>query len=275
MLTEEQRQACADRLRDAERERRPIPPLVEEHPELDAVDAYAIQLTNIRRRRAQHAVVGHKVGLSSAVMQRMMGVDEPDYGHLLADMELSEAVPADPALFCQPRVEVEVGYLIGADLPGADCAESDVLDSTRSLVPAIELIDSRIRNWQISLGDTIADNASSAAFVLGQQRFSPREVDPQKVDVSLSRDGEPVQRGRSDAVLGDPTTAVAWLARKLSGFGTRLRAGDLVLPGSCVRAVDVVAGSTYEAAFEAGGANLGSVRLSFAATGSSSGGGHS
>lgn len=263
VLTTEQRNALAQQLDDAERERRPIPPLIESHADLSAVDAYEIQLVNIRRRLAGAEVVGHKVGLSSPVMQHMMGVDEPDYGHLLSDMRLHEQQSIDPGRYCYPRVEVEVGFLLGDDVPGEGCTEADVLASTEALVPAIELIDSRIADWRIGIADTIADNASSAGFVLGQARIDPGEVDLRGIDAVLWRDGEQAAHGRSDAVLGNPAIAVAWLARKVAGFGVRLRAGNIVLPGSCTRAIDVAAGHEFRAEFSAGAAELGSVSLSF------------
>ena len=259
MLTEEQRLDAADLLWAAELERSPIPPLTETHPGIDVVDAYEIQLLNIRRRLAAGgAVHGHKVGLSSRVMQQMMGVDEPDYGHLLADMALRQDAPVAVDRYCQPRVEVEVGFVLGADLPGDGCTEDDVLAATERVVPALELIDSRIAGWRIRLADTIADNASSAGYVIGEG-VAPGGLDLTAIDVSLHRDGDFVVAGRSDAVLGDPVVAVAWLARKVSSFGVRLRAGHVVLPGSCIRAVDVAQGQTFTATF----ADLGSVSLTF------------
>jgi 2-keto-4-pentenoate hydratase len=255
VLTTEQRTAAADRLRRAEQDRKPIDPLTDDHP-MDPADAYEIQLLNVRRRSSR--VVGHKVGLSSRAMQRMMGVDEPDYGHLLEDMRLAEDRAVPVADHCWPRVEVEVAFLLGADLPGRGCTEADVLAATESVAPALELIDSRIADWRISLPDTIADNASSAGFVLGQQRVAPQRLDLTAIDVQL-RSGERVEQGRSDAVLGDPTTAVAWLARKVADFGVRLRAGHLVLPGSCTRAVDARAGDAFRAEFT----DLGVVSLRF------------
>ncbi|SEG87342.1 2-keto-4-pentenoate hydratase [Thermomonospora echinospora] len=259
MLTEEQRRDAADRLREAELNRAPIPPLVETFPGIDAVDAYEIQLINIGRRVAAGAVVGgHKVGLSSKAMQQMMGVDEPDYGHLLGDMALRQDEPVEAARYCYPRVEVEVGFVLGADLPGEDCTEDDVLAATERVVPALELIDSRIVDWRIALADTIADNASSAGYVIGAGR-PPAGLDLTAIEATLYRDGEPVVSGRSDAVLGNPVTCVAWLARKVASFGVRLRAGHLVLPGSCTRAIDVAAGQTFTADFT----DLGSVSLTF------------
>ena len=260
MLSSAIRAELAAGLADAERSRVPITPLTAAHPDIDVVDAYEIQLINIRARLDDGArVIGHKVGLSSEAMQKMMGVDEPDYGHLLADMEVFEDVPVDTARFLYPRVEVEVGFILADDLPGAGCTEDDVLAATAAFAPSIELIDTRIRDWKIALCDTIADNASSAGWVLGPQRVSPKDIDIKTIDAVLTRNGELVAEGRSDAVLGNPVTAVAWLARKVDSFGVRLKAGDIVLPGSCTRAIDARPGDKFVADF----AGLGSVRLSF------------
>ncbi len=260
MLTVETRDELAADLAQAERSREPIAPLTSSYPEIDVVDAYEIQLINIRQRVAEGArVLGHKVGLSSLAMQQMMGVDEPDYGHLLDEMQVFEDTPVKAGRYLYPRVEVEVGFILAADLPGAACTEDDVLAATEALVPSIELIDTRITDWKIGLCDTIADNASSAGFVLGAARVSPRDVDVKAIDAMLTRNGEMVAEGRSDAVLGNPVTAVAWLARKVESFGVRLLKGDIVLPGSCTRAIDVQAGDKFIADF----AGLGSVRLSF------------
>lgn len=255
MLTIQKREAAAELLRVAERDRVPITPLVELYPEIDVVDAYEIQLLNVRHRNRD--VIGHKVGLSSLAMQQMMGVDEPDYGHLLDDMQLSGT--ADASAYLYPRVEVEIAFLLSQDLPGEGCTVEDVLRATEFVAPAIELIDSRIIDWRIGLQDTIADNASSAGFVLGQERIRPSELDLCTVAATLRRNGEVVAEGRGDAVLGDPAIAVAWLAEKVAGFGVRLLAGDIVLPGSCTRAIDARPGDEFHAEF----AGLGSVDLKF------------
>jgi 2-keto-4-pentenoate hydratase len=260
MLSVEVRDELAADLAEAERSKVPIKPLTDEYPGIDVVDAYEIQLINIRARVAGGArVVGHKVGLSSEAMQKMMNVDEPDYGHLLDEMEVFENVPVAAGRFLYPRVEVEVGFILADDLPGAGCTEDDVLAATAAFAPSIELIDTRITDWKIKLCDTIADNASSAGWVLGKERVSPKDLDIRNVDAVLRRNGEVVAEGRSDAVLGNPVTAVAWLARKVDDFGVRLRAGDIVLPGSCTRAIDCRPGDEFVADF----AGLGSVRLSF------------
>jgi 2-keto-4-pentenoate hydratase len=259
-LSAEERQAAADALRLAEETQTAIPPLVQTWPAIDVVDAYEIQLLNIRRRLAAGATVhGHKVGLSSLAMQQMMGVDEPDYGHLLSDMVLSEDAPVPTQRYLLPRVEVEVGFVLGDDLPGEGCTVEDVLRCTDFIAPAIELIDSRIADWKIGLFDTIADNASSCGVALGKERLKPDELDLRAIDATLEINGERVAEGRSDAVLGDPAIAVAWLAQKVASFGVRLEAGHVVLPGSCTRAYDVRPGDDVLASFS----GLGSVHLTF------------
>src|ERR1700722_17213254 len=245
MISVVARDELAADLAQAERSRQPIAPLTAGHPDIDVVDAYEIQLINIRQRVAEGARgVGHKVGLSSLAMQQMMGVDEPDYGHLLDEMQVFEDVPVKANKYLYPRVEVEVGFILAHDLPGANCTEDDVLAATEAFVPSIELIDTRITDWKIALCDTIADNAPSGGFVLGAARAADDGV---------------VAEGRGDAVLGNPVAAVAWLARKVESFGVRLRAGDIVLPGSCTRAIDARPGDNFVADFD----GLGSVRLSF------------
>ncbi|BDX30146.1 2-keto-4-pentenoate hydratase [Mycobacterium antarcticum] len=260
MLSSAARADLAAELAEAERGKVAMTPLTDRYSDVDVVDAYEIQLINIRARVADGArVIGHKVGLSSEAMQKMMGVDEPDYGHLLDDMEVFEDVPVEAGRFLYPRVEVEVGFILADDLPGEGCTEDDVLAATAAFAPSIELIDTRITDWKIKLCDTIADNASSAGWVLGRDRVSPKDIDIRTIDAVLTRNGEVVAEGRSDAVLGNPVTAVAWLARKVDQFGVRLRAGDIVLPGSCTRAIDARPGDDFVADF----LGLGSVHLSF------------
>ncbi|MEO7351485.1 MAG: fumarylacetoacetate hydrolase family protein, partial [Marmoricola sp.] len=182
----------------------------------------------------------------------------------LSDMELpssggSEDKSVSAGRYCFPRVEVEVAFILGETLPGAGCTEEDVLRCTEYVAPSIELIDSRIADWNIKIADTIADNASSAGFVLGPERIPPGSVDLKAISAVLTRNGEKVAEGRSDAVLGNPVTAVAWLAAKVAGFGVTLEAGHVILPGSVHRAIDVRPGDEFVADFE----GFGSVRLDF------------
>lgn len=272
-LDQTQRATAAGLLWAADRDREPIEPLTVQFPGIDVVDAYEIQLSNIRRRLAAGARVrGHKVGLSSPVMQQMMGVDEPDYGHLLDTMVVSQDAPIPAMRYCYPRIEVEIGYVLGSSLPGEGCTEADVLAATEYVVPSLELIDSRIRDWRIRLADTIADNASSAGVILGEARRTPAELAAEGIDLAnieavlYSGSGgqaggwTETARGNTSAVLGNPTTAVAWLAGKVASFGVKLEAGHLILPGSCTRAIDARPGDRFRAEF----AGLGSVTASFA-----------
>jgi 2-keto-4-pentenoate hydratase len=174
-------------------------------------------------------------------------------------MVYTEDSPIPTGAFLVPRVEVEVGFVLGADLPGEGCTVEDVLRCTEFIAPAIELIDSRIANWKIGLFDTIADNASSCGVILGKERVKPADLDVKAIEATLDINGVKVAEGRADAVLGDPTIAVAWLANKVASFGVRLEAGHVVLPGSCTRAYDVSPGDQVVATFS----GLGSVSLSF------------
>lgn len=266
MLNSAERVTAAELLRAAERDRAPIGPLTERFEGIDVTDAYEIQLINIGERLAAgERVRGHKVGLSSPVMQQMMGVDEPDYGHLLNTMMLAEDTPIPAGRYCYPRIEVEIGYILGAPLPGENCTAADVLAATEYIVPSLELIDSRITDWRIKLADTIADNASSAGVILGAARKTPAELAAAGVDLAdidavlYDADGTEIASGNTSAVLGDPTGCVAWLARKVAAFGVKLEAGHLILPGSCTRAIDARPGDTFRAEF----AGLGTVTASF------------
>lgn len=259
-VTENDQRSAAAALAAAERDRCPIAPLTSTWVGMDVEDAYEVQLINVGLRLDAGAqVVGHKVGLTARAMQEMLGVEEPDYGHLLDDMQLPDGATAEAAAYCHPRVEVEVAFVLSQPLTAPECTVEDVLRATDYVVPAIELIDSRIRDWKITLPDTIADNASAAAYVLGEQRTAVGDVDLPGVAAVLQQNGEVVAEGVAGAVLGDPARAVAWLANKLHGLGQQLQPGHVVLPGSCTRAVDVVAGDHIRADL----VGLGSVSLSF------------
>lgn len=260
MLTPQERTEAADALAEAERTATPIDRLTDTHPAIEVADAFAIQQEQIDAKVAAGAVVrGYKVGLSSRAMQTMMGVDEPDFGHLLDDMFVFEESQMSTASMCRPRVEFEVAFMLGRDLRGPGCTVADVLAATEFVMPAIEIIDSRFHGWDIRLCDTIADNASSSHLVLGARRVPIDGLDLRTLGVLVHRNGELIDTGAAGAVLGNPVVAVAWLANKLQTFGVDLPAGSVVLPGSCTKAHDVAAGDHITAEF----ATLGTVSIGF------------
>ncbi|HVX23164.1 MAG TPA: 2-keto-4-pentenoate hydratase [Acidimicrobiales bacterium] len=245
------RRQAASALADAERSRLPIEPLSKCYPGMDLDDAYAIQMLNIEDRlTAGSAVRGHKVGLTSKAMQTMLGVDQPDYGHLLTDMFIADRDVVAADRYLQPRVEIEIAFVLGSGLGGGGVTAADVLRATEFVVPAIEVIDSRIADWAITLEDTVADNGSSAGVVLGCRPTKIGDRDLRLVRGILERSGRLVETGLGAAVLGNPVSAVAWLANSLHQMGVALEAGHVVLPGSCTRAVDVVPGDVVRAEFD-------------------------
>jgi 2-keto-4-pentenoate hydratase len=258
-ITAEQRVEAAALLRRAEQDRQPIAPLTEQFPGLGIEDAYAIQLANISARLAGGATIrGHKVGLTAKVMQELLGVDEPDYGHLLDDMVFVDAAKIEANQFCAPRIEAEITFLLRRPLRGPGITIEDVLDATEAIAPSLEIVDSRIADWKITLADTIADNASSAAMVLAPwQALGDRSLPD--VAVELVFNGEVVSVGTGRDVLGHPASAVAWLANALAAFDVTIEAGQFVMPGSCTSAVFVNSGDQVEARF----AGLGSVSATF------------
>ncbi len=260
MLTTEELEAAAVALRTAEATRQVIGPLTDAYPGIDVVDAYEIQLINIRKRLAEGAQVrGHKVGLSAKAMQQMLGVHEPDYGHLLDDMFVDEGASIRADRFCQPRAEIEVAFVLGARLEGPGVTAADVVRATDYVLPSIEIVDSRLADWKIKIQDTIADNASSAALVLGGRPTRLTDVDPALIGATLRKNGEIVETGCSGAVLGNPVIAVAWLANKVAQFGVALEPGNVIMPGSCTRMIPVAAGDHVRADFD----GLGHVAVRF------------
>jgi 2-keto-4-pentenoate hydratase len=248
-------------LEHARLERAPIDPFSASNGGLEVAGAYAISQLGIARRiEAGDAVIGHKIGLTSPVVQQQLGIDRPDFGTLLETMRLTSGAVVPRELLIQPRVELELAFRLARPLGGPCVTAEDVSEATASVQPAIEIVDSRIANWRIGLLDTIADNASSGAFVLGGNPRPLSEIDIASVVVELRRNDEVVARGRSDAVLGDPREAVAWLANELTTHGTRLQPGHVVLSGACTVMVDARPGDRFVGDF--GG--LGQVEVAFA-----------
>src|ERR1700684_3440376 len=200
-----------------------LAPLTSTYDGLTVDDAYAIQQIQIRRRiEGGAAVIGYKVGLTSAAMQQQMGVYEPDFGHLLTDMVHAADAPIDIARFRQPRAEPEIALILSRDLRGPDLSVADLMSATACALPAIEIIDSRITDWKISLIDTVADNASSGGLVLGQSPVPPGGRDLSLAGCVYRRNGRIVATGAGAAVLGSPWHAATWLANTLTARGAEL-----------------------------------------------------
>jgi 2-oxo-3-hexenedioate decarboxylase/2-keto-4-pentenoate hydratase len=189
----------------------------------------------------------------------MLGVDEPDYGHLFDDMFFAGGASVDLGRYLQPRVECEIAFLLRDRLVGYDVTVEQVLDATESVAPALEIIDSRIADWKITLADTIADNASSGGVVLGSWIPLSADVDLPEITVDVAINDERVGSGQGAAVLGHPAAAVAWIANRLAGLGGALEAGHVVMPGSCTKAFDLHAGDHVEAVYT----EIGSVSARF------------
>ncbi|CAM3675944.1 2-keto-4-pentenoate hydratase [Mesobacillus zeae] len=245
---------------EAEANKQAVPSLTQQYADLEVTDAYNIQLEVIKRKLAGgRTVIGKKVGLTSVAMQQMLGVEEPDYGHLLDGMELScgEKVKINELL--HPKIEAEIGFILGEDLEGPNITFLDVLMATKHVMPTLEIIDSRIADWKIQLADTVADNGSSAKVVLGEQLTAIDGIDLRSVGMTLYKNGEMIATGSGAAALGHPAHAIAWLANKLSEFGISLKAGELILPGALSAAIAVEEGDTVTAQF----GPLGSVFVNF------------
>jgi 2-oxopent-4-enoate hydratase len=239
--------ATADLLFDAEQQARAVPPPTATGP-LTLDEAYAIQQHNVRRRVALgERLVGRKVGITSVAVQSWLKVNEPDFGALFASMIIPDGGSCPVSALIQPRVEAEVAFVLGADLPSADPTTADVVRATDHVCAAIEIIDSRVADWKITLEDTVADNASSARFVLATQKTPLTGLALPTAGCALRKNGRVASTGAGAACLGDPVHAVVWLARTLALRGTPLVAGDIVLSGALGPVVPVAAGDHIEA----------------------------
>ncbi len=239
-------QASADALYEAERSNVAIAPLREHIRDGDA--AYAVQEHNTKRALdAGRRLVGRKIGLTSPAVQAQLGVDQPDFGMLFADMEIGEGEMIAPGRILQPRIEVEIAFILERDLLHEQPTLSDIILATAYVAPAFEIVGSRIEGWNIRFVDTVADNASSGAWVIGGPVHRLHGVDLRGCSMVMEQDGEKVSEGRGAACLGSPVNAVRWLAREMVRRGRPLKAGDVVLSGALGPMVPVVPGATYEA----------------------------
>ncbi|MGN6609919.1 MAG: 2-keto-4-pentenoate hydratase [Jatrophihabitans sp.] len=240
----------ADALLGAYRARAPLPPLQQKFGELTIDDAYAVQLAQVDAWLADgRRLSGRKVGLTSAVMQRQLGVDQPDFGHLFADMCFAENAPILADRFLQSRVEPEVAFVLKGDLAGPGVTVAQAIAAVDHVLPALEVIDSRIADWQIGIVDTIADNASSGGYVLGSRPVALADVDLRTGGCVLVRNGQVAGTGAGGAVLGSPVNSLVWLANLLGERGESLHAGQVVLPGSITASVPFGPGDVVTATF--------------------------
>jgi 2-oxopent-4-enoate/cis-2-oxohex-4-enoate hydratase len=236
--------ALGDELYQALRARRTVAPLTARFPELTITDAYHVSLRLLERRCADgERVIGKKIGVTSAAVQEMLDVRQPDFGYLTDRMryESGAVMPISRELI-QPRAEGEIAFLLGRTLRGPGVGAADVLAATERVFPCFEIVDSRIEDWKIRIQDTVADNASSGLFLLGRAGVSPRELDLAATVLEVEKNGAPLSRGTGAAALGSPAGCVAWLANTLGEFGVALEAGEVVLSGSLVPLEPVVPG---------------------------------
>ena len=260
-LTQEQINQEASELYRAEKDKRVLRPFTEKYLKIAPEESYRIQLALIEMKKADGAkVVGKKIGLTSKAMQKMLNVDQPDYGHILDNMVLQDAAVFRVGELIQPKIEPEIAFILDCELKGPGVTPTQVLAATGFVVPALKISDSRIKGWRIKLCDTIADNASSARVVLGDSPKRIDEFDLKLLGMVLEKNGDIVQTGAGGAVLGHPAVAVAWLANAVGQFGVSLGAGEIVMPGALCAATDVSAGDLLQASFD----GFGTVSVRFA-----------
>ncbi len=251
---------AAERLEVAARTGVPCRPVRDLIGTDDVQQAYAVQQRLTRHRLAEGArIVGRKIGLTSLAVQAQLGVDRPDFGVLFDDMDVSGLAEVPSARLLQPKTEAEVAFVLGADLAEGPLDAHQVRDAVAYAVAALEIVDSRIVGWDITFGDTVADNASSGLFVLGEDHCSLEEFEPVKAMMQMTLDGQVVSEGSGAACLGDPLLALAWLARTARDLGDPLGAGQIVLSGALGPMVPTPPGSHVHAEIT----GLGSVSATF------------
>jgi len=245
---------AARRLHEAERSRTQIRQLSQDHPAIDIADAYAIQKAWIDIKVAEGRIIkGHKIGLTSKAMQSALAINEPDSGVLLDDMFFADGglVPSDR--FIGTRVEAELAFVMAKRLSGPDCTLFDVLNATDFVVPALEILDTRIERVDREtkatrkIFDTIADNAANAGIVLGGRPLRPLEADLRWIGALCFKNGQLEETGLAAGVLNHPATAVAWLANKIAPHELALEPGQVVLAGSFIRPIETRKGDTIQA----------------------------
>jgi len=252
----------AERLWNAQSNKEPCSPIQALFDDNVNVEmAYQIQQVNLDRAiNEQNArVIGKKIGLTSKAVQKQLGVDQPDYGSLFASMVVAEGQTISLAGLLQPKVEAEVALVLKHDLLHADSTLVELINAIDYVLPAIEIVDSRVKNWKISIEDTIADNASSALVALGQKPIALKDIALEKIGMAMFSQGELVSSGNGAACLGNPLLAALWLTNTMAQKGTPLKAGDLILTGALGPMVTVNKPSTFSAFIQ----DVGEVNVTF------------
>lgn len=240
-------QAAALALRTARATQAAIAPVSSQFGITSLADAYAVQEINTRAALDQgRRLVGRKIGLTSTAVQQQLGVDQPDFGMLFADMEIADGGEIDCSRLIQPKAEGEIAFVLGRDLPHEDCTLTELMSAVEYLLPALEIVDSAITDWKISLADTVADNASSALYVLGKQPTRLAGLDLRLEGMLLEKNGAQAAIGVGAACLGNPLDACLWLARTMARAARPLLAGDVLLSGALGPMTPVVAGDRLQ-----------------------------
>jgi len=238
-----------------------IPNLRDRDPDMEIVDAYRVQESMIARRlKAGEKIIGKKIGVTSKVVQEMIGVFEPDFGQLTDAMLVPDDATIERKSLIQPKAEGEIAFILKHDLAGPGVTAADVLEATEYVTACFEIVDSRIRDWDIRIQDTVADNASCGVFAIGTQKVDPRDIDLASVSMKIDRNGTEVASGVGAAVQGSPLNSVAWLANTLGNLGMPFKAGEIILSGALGPMIEISAGDTLLLSLSDG---LGTCRLTF------------
>lgn len=246
----------------AQQQRLAVPPLIRRFPDLTIDDAYQISLATLRlKTQLGEKVVGKKIGVTSEAVQKMLNVHQPDFGFLTDVMHYADgsSISLKQAQLIQPRAEGEIAFCLKHDIKGPGITAQDILDATEWVAPCFEIVDSRIENWNISIVDTVADNASCGVFVIGKERIDPTSIDLAAAQMHIEHNGQPAGSGVGAAVQGHPAQAVAWLANTLGEYGIEFKQGEIILSGALAPLIDAQAGDEFSMTIE----GLGSCSVSF------------
>lgn len=249
----------ANFLKEAEKSCIAIEPISKLSPDLEIKEAYQIQIININKEvSGGKKITGKKIGLTSLAMQNMLGVNQPDFGHLLDNMQIENKAVNRKAML-QPKAEGEIAFVLKDDIQGPNATVEDVINATDYVAAAIEVVDSRVADWKINIIDTVADNASSGMYVVSDKKIDPKKIELKNIKMEFYKNGVRINEGKGSDVLGNPAYCVAWLANTLWEFGVVLKKGEVVLSGALTAALAAEAGDKFKAVFS----ELGEVEVEF------------